>query len=260
MFGVRVNNDVEKWKISAAVMPSVISKYLCSNEVSEKFIGNREYLSKALIASSLILYGCKISYPIIKKVCHQSGKSNENNETFREVDDGKFIKTDIGVCLNDSDDDKSIKSINNNNKICTVNGNLIGGKSYPAENKKMSSREGECDVVSLKKKKINLKKATSPGFDKEFVIRLYKLLGLMIPRVFCLESGLLLIHTCALSLRTFMSIYVASMEGHMVKFIVRKDVKHFAFMLLKWLAVAVPATFINSMIRYLECKLALSFR
>jgi ATP-binding cassette subfamily D (ALD) protein 2 len=50
------------------------------------------------------------------------------------------------------------------------------------------------------------------------------------------------------------------MEGQIVKYIVRKDVKNFAIMLLKWLAVAVPATFINSMIRYLENKLALAFR
>lgn len=242
-------------------MPSVISKYLRSNGVPEKLIGNKEYLSKALIASSLILYGCKISYPILKKVCHQSCKSIENNESFRGKEDNeKFIKTNIGVCLNDSDDDKSDKSIDNNNKICTVNGNLVGGKCYQADSKKMDSKEEECDSTSFRKRKICPKKGASPGFDKEFIIRLYKLLQLMIPRVFCMESGLLFIHTCALSIRTFMSIYVASMEGHMVKFIVRKDMKNFAFMLLKWLAVAVPATFINSMIRYLECKLALSFR
>lgn len=235
-------------------MPSVISKYLRSNGVPEKLIGNREYLSKALIASSLILYGCKISYPIIKKVCHPSSKSNKNESSEGRDADEKFLKTDLDVSLNDSDDDKSDK-VDNNNKTCVANGNLIRDKCYQLDND-MS----EQDVLVSRKKNSPSKKSASPGFDKEFLIRLYKLFKLMIPRVFCVESGLLFIHTCALSMRTFLSIYVASMEGHMVKFIVQKDIRMFAYMLLKWLAVAIPATFINSMIRYLECKLALSFR
>ena len=46
----------------------------------------------------------------------------------------------------------------------------------------------------------------------------------------------------------------------MVKYIVKKDVTNFALMMLRWFGVAIPATFINSLIRFLESKLALSFR
>lgn len=36
----------------------------------------------------------------------------------------------------------------------------------------------------------------------------------------------------------------------MVKFIVKKDVRNFAIMMLEWFGIAVPATFVNSLIRF----------
>lgn len=228
--------------------------------MSEKiFVGNRECLSKALIASSLILYGCKLSYPILKKVCHQGSTSEKTANGDAHLDD------------DDEEDEEGARTDNksttttNNNKTSAMNGNL---KCYPPNGRLDGAKaDKKCAQNDRKTTSLTVNCSTptngrkiTPGFDREFIIRLYKLIKLMVPSVFCKETGLLFVHTCALSLRTFMSIYVASMEGLMVKFIVRKDVRSFALMLLKWLAVAVPATFINSMIRYLECKLALAFR
>lgn len=82
----------------------------------------------------------------------------------------------------------------------------------------------------------------------------------MIPSIWSIEAGLLSLHTLTLVARAFLSIYVATLEGKMVKFIVRRDVKTFALLMLRWFGVAIPATFINSLIRYLECQLALAFR
>ena len=36
--------------------------------------------------------------------------------------------------------------------------------------------------------------------------------------------------------------------------------RKFAYMMVSWFGVAVPATFINSLIRYLEAQLAIVFR
>ena len=41
---------------------------------------------------------------------------------------------------------------------------------------------------------------------------------------------------------------------------VKKDLHGFVYDLLKWLGVAIPATFTNSLIRYCESKQALAFR
>lgn len=104
------------------------------------------------------------------------------------------------------------------------------------------------------------KDRTTVAVNRQFFTQLVKLLKIAFPSVFSKECGLLTVHTLTLVIRTFLSIYVARLEGRIVKSIVGRDIAAFLNLMLKWLAVAVPATFINSLIRYLESKLALSLR
>lgn len=139
--------------------------------------------------------------------------------------------------------------VNHNNNSINKYGNKV----------KKNSAEKIEEIKEVKLKLIE-KKVKQPGLNLEFVLQLKKLLEIMIPSLVCHETGLLTVHTLCLISRTFLSIYVAAMEGAIVKYIVRKDVKNFAWMIMKWFAIALPATFVNSMIRYLENKLALAFR
>lgn len=87
-----------------------------------------------------------------------------------------------------------------------------------------------------------------------------KLVRIMVPSLASREILLVGLHTISLISRTFLSIYVANLDGQVVKHIVRRDLVKFVALMTKWLLIAVPATFLNSLIRFLESKLALAFR
>lgn len=206
-------------------MPNVVSRYLDST--AAKYNIPRELISKTILGTAVCLYGIKLSYPLIQQLCKTSANPSANGLKAKRTRNGTV------VVANGED------VTSNNNKQMVANGKTV--------------RESENETKVEKER-------SSPAVNHEFLLQLEKLIRIMIPRFWSVEVGLLSIHTLALFTRTFLSIYVASMEGQIVKFIVRRDIRNFAIMLLKWLGVAVPATFINSMIRFLENKLALAFR
>ncbi|XP_010007583.1 PREDICTED: ATP-binding cassette sub-family D member 2, partial [Nestor notabilis] len=108
--------------------------------------------------------------------------------------------------------------------------------------------------------RVRSRNRASPAVDAEFFQQLLELRKLFFPKLVSSELGLLCLHSVALVSRTFLSIYVAALDGKIVKSIVEKKPRSFVFKLIKWLMIAIPATFVNSAIRYLECKLALAFR
>uniref|UniRef100_A0A9L0J9T1 ABC transmembrane type-1 domain-containing protein n=1 Tax=Equus asinus TaxID=9793 RepID=A0A9L0J9T1_EQUAS len=103
-------------------------------------------------------------------------------------------------------------------------------------------------------------KNSSPGVNADFFKQLLELRKILFPKLVTTETGWLCLHSVALISRTFLSIYVAGLDGKIVKSIVEKKPRTFIIKLLKWLMIAIPVTSVNSAIRYLECKLALAFR
>jgi len=126
-------------------------------------------------------------------------------------------------------------------------------KLYPRILKNLEKRNGKGSASSSPKKNV-------PNVDKRFYKQLRYLLKIIIPKVWSKEFGILSLHTSTLVVRTFLSIYVAKLDGRIVRTIVKRDVSAFLLLLAQWIGIAIPATFVNSLIRFLESQLALVFR
>lgn len=104
-------------------------------------------------------------------------------------------------------------------------------------------------------------KSNTPTINKKFFNEISYLFKIMFPSLFSKQVLILLFHTATLVSRTFLSIYVAKLEGTLIKSIVKKDTKSFSIHLFKWLFIAaVPATTCNSLIKFLESNLDLQLK
>lgn len=128
---------------------------------------------------------------------------------------------------------------------------LFGSENRPNSKSKDFVDEG-IGSVNDKKGKASL--------NKEFYRQLRYLLKILFPGLKSKAFGILTLHTATLVARTFLSIYVSMLDGKIVRTIVRRDLRAFLLQLSQWLLISIPATFINSLIRYLECELALVLR
>ncbi|BGP19590.1 hypothetical protein JCM10213_009317 [Rhodosporidiobolus nylandii] len=98
------------------------------------------------------------------------------------------------------------------------------------------------------------------GVNKEFFRQLAAILRIIFPRLACKESFLVALHSAFLLLRTYLSLLVAKLDGKLVGDLVSANGRGFFQGLCLWFALAVPSVYTNSMIRFLQSKLAISFR
>lgn len=103
---------------------------------------------------------------------------------------------------------------------------------------------------------------TSPrvAVDAVFYQRLSHILRIVIPGIRSKEALLLVMHSSLLVLRTAISLYVAALDGRIVASLVRAQPFQFFLNILRWLIVAIPATWTNSWLSYIQNKLAIAYR
>ncbi|KAJ1941072.1 ATP-binding cassette long-chain fatty acid transporter pxa1, partial [Linderina macrospora] len=100
----------------------------------------------------------------------------------------------------------------------------------------------------------------SGKLNRTFFAQLRALTRIMIPSLASREMLIIVMHSVFLVLRTWLSVVVAELDGKIVKHLVRGHGRKFLAGLLSWFAIAIPATYTNSMIKFLESKLSLAFR
>ncbi|KAF8272965.1 adrenoleukodystrophy protein [Lactarius quietus] len=103
-------------------------------------------------------------------------------------------------------------------------------------------------------------KAPRVAVDAVFYQRLARILRLVIPGLRSKEALLLLTHTSLLIFRTAISLYVAALDGKIVASLVRAQTVPFLLNIIRWLLVAIPATWTNSWLSYIQNKLAIAYR
>lgn len=117
--------------------------------------------------------------------------------------------------------------------------------SAPASGRRGGSRKGRGPRVEV---------------DARFFEQLRRILRIIIPSYKSKEALLLGGHSVFLVLRTMLSLYVADLDGRIVSALVRAQTRQFLLGILWWMTVAIPATYCNAMIEFLQSKLALSYR
>ncbi|EJD54748.1 hypothetical protein AURDEDRAFT_110247 [Auricularia subglabra TFB-10046 SS5] len=96
--------------------------------------------------------------------------------------------------------------------------------------------------------------------DKAFMRQLLAVLRIAFQSVASKQSGIVVLHSIFLVLRTYLSVVVAKLDGRIVRDLVNADGRGFLTGLALWFALAVPSTYTNTMIRHLQSKLALNLR
>ncbi|KAJ3812104.1 ABC transporter transmembrane region 2-domain-containing protein [Lentinula aff. lateritia] len=96
--------------------------------------------------------------------------------------------------------------------------------------------------------------------DALFYQRLRHILRIVIPSIRSKEALMLIMHSSLLIARTAISLYVAALDGKIVASLVRAKPLEFAYNIIRWLLVAIPATWTNSWLSYMQSKLAIAYR
>ena len=96
--------------------------------------------------------------------------------------------------------------------------------------------------------------------DRVFFRRLTHLLAIAVPSPLSRESLYLAVLALVLAIRTYLSIRITTVNGEIVKAIVQRNFVAFLSRLAMLASIAIPASIVNSLLKYLRGQIALCLR
>jgi ATP-binding cassette subfamily D (ALD) protein 3 len=103
-------------------------------------------------------------------------------------------------------------------------------------------------------------KRAKPSVDKKFAARLFSLIKIVMPSIKSIEFMQLCFLTACLLLRTILSIKVAEVIGGTASGLVQQNFQKFIRGVINLGLVAIPASVVNSLLKYFTSTLAIRFR
>ncbi|KAJ7596729.1 ABC transporter transmembrane region 2-domain-containing protein [Mycena floridula] len=134
------------------------------------------------------------------------------------------------------------------------------GSTYKSIAARPASSSSSSKKAKAKANESKSGKAPRVAVDAVFYQRLGAILRIVIPGIRSKEALLLVMHSSLLVFRTAISLYVAALDGRIVASLVRAEPLQFFLNILRWLLVAIPATWTNSWLSYIQNKLAIAYR
>lgn len=98
------------------------------------------------------------------------------------------------------------------------------------------------------------------GVNSLFIKQFGAIWSIVVPHLTSKTTGLLVIHAVFLAARTYLSLLVAKLDGRIVRDLIAGNGKEFLRGLAYWFVLAVPASYTNAMIKFLQAKISIAFR
>lgn len=107
---------------------------------------------------------------------------------------------------------------------------------------------------------VDTKKPRKVAIDTVFFHKLIRLLRISFPKLLGLNSLLVVAQALMLVIRTYLSLYIAKMDGRITAALVQGHGKQFLKEIAVWMAIGLPASAVNAAIQYIQRSLALRIR
>lgn len=136
--------------------------------------------------------------------------------------------------------------------------------SYQAKKTQLQEQErilsSLASTTSDKKVDESANKKKKVAVDYTFLVRVTRILKILIPSWRCKELFHLALLTALLFARTILSIYIADIMGSNAKHLVGRNFEAVKKGVLRFFLLSIPASWVNSMLKYETSMLSLNFR